>query len=281
VREQDRGDYIDVSAPGYTGRSCPSWPKKASSVVPLFDLNGKASIVTGASRGIGAAVAVGLAQAGSDVLLVSRSMPKDDVTSALQATGRRYEHCAADLSRMDSIEKVVQAALGSLGRIDILVNNAGIIRRAPFLEHSEADWDEVIMTNLKVPVFLAQRCARQMVDQGSGGKIINICSVLSYQGGINVVAYTSSKHALAGATKAMANELAARGINVNGIAPGYVKTENTVPLQQDTSRYNAIVARIPKGRWAEAADIVGAAVFLASPASDYVHGEISPWTAAG
>jgi 2-dehydro-3-deoxy-D-gluconate 5-dehydrogenase len=248
--------------------------EKASSSVNLFDLNGKVAIVTGASRGIGAAIAVGLAQSGADVLLVSRSEPRPDVVSALQGTGRRYEHCAADLSQMGSIDNVVQSALTHFGSIDILVNNAGIIRRAPFLEHTEADWDEVHMTNLKVPVFLAQCCARQMVAQDSGGKIINICSILSYQGGINVVAYTSSKHAIAGATKAMANELAPRGINVNGIAPGYVKTENTMPLQQDTNRYNAILARIPRGRWAEASDMVGAAVFLASPASDYVNGEI-------
>ncbi len=240
----------------------------------LFDLSGKVAIVTGGSRGIGAAIAVGLAQVGADVLLVSRAEPQAEVRSALQATGRRSAHCSADLSQMSSIPVIIQAALAQFGRIDILVNNAGIIRRAPFLEHSEADWDDTLMTNLKVPVFLAQACACQMVAQGSGGRIINIGSVLSHQGGINVVAYTSSKHALAGATRAMANDLAAKGINVNGIAPGYVKTDNTVALQQDTARYNAILARIPRGRWAEPSDIVGAAVFLASPASDYVNGHI-------
>jgi 2-dehydro-3-deoxy-D-gluconate 5-dehydrogenase len=240
----------------------------------LFDLSGKAAIITGASRGIGAAIALGLAEAGADVILVSRSEPRPDVVSALRATGRRYAHVPADLSQKSSIGVVVQAALAEVGRIDILVNNAGIIRRTPFLEYSEADWDEVLATDLTVPVFLAQACARQMVAQGSGGKIINVCSVLSHQGGINVVGYTSAKHGLAGATRAMANDLAAKGINVNGIAPGYVKTENTQLLQQDTNRYNAILARIPQGRWAEPSDIVGAAVFLASPASDYVNGHI-------
>jgi 2-deoxy-D-gluconate 3-dehydrogenase len=240
----------------------------------LFDLQGKAAIVTGASRGIGAAIAVGLAEVGADVLLVSRSTPQPDICAALDATAQRYVHCAADLSHMSSIATVVQAALTQFGKIDILVNNAGIILRTHFLEYSEADWDATLMINLKVPVFLAQACAREMVARGKGGKIINICSLLSYQGGINVVGYASSKHALAGATRAMSNDLAAQGINVNGIAPGYIKTDNTTALQQDTNRYNAILARIPKGRWGEPTDIVGAAVFLASPASNYIHGHM-------
>jgi 2-dehydro-3-deoxy-D-gluconate 5-dehydrogenase len=240
----------------------------------MFRVDGKVAIVTGASRGIGAAMAVGLAQAGAKVLLVSRGAPDDEVNRELEQAGQSFAHVSADLGQMGSIGPVVEAALSRFGRIDILINNAGIIRRTPFLEHSEADWDEVLNINLKVPVFLSQACARQMVKQGEGGKIINICSVLSFQGGIRVPGYTASKHGLAGVTKEMANDLSPYRINVNGIAPGYTRTDNTAALQADEERYNAILARIPLGRWADPADMVGAAVFLASPASDYMQGHI-------
>jgi 2-deoxy-D-gluconate 3-dehydrogenase len=205
---------------------------------------------------------------------VSRTAPQQDIYTALDAAGKRYVHCAADLSQSSSIAAVVEMTLAQFGKIDILVNNAGVILRGPFLEYSESDWDETLMTNLKIPVFLAQACAREMIAHKTRGKIINICSMLSYQGGINAIGYASAKHGLAGATRAMANELAAKGINVNGLAPGYVKTDSTIALQRDTNRYDAILARIPTGRWADPVDIAGAAVFLASPASDYVNGHI-------
>ena len=240
----------------------------------MFRLDTKVAIVTGASRGIGAAMAIGLADAGARVLLVSGGKPNADVIEALEKTDQHYAHFAADLSQMSSIEPVVRAAMDTFGRIDILINNAGVILRTTFLDHSEADWDAVMNLNLKVPVFLSQACARQMVKQGEGGKIINICSVLSFQGGILVPGYTAAKHGLAGVTKEMANDLAPLGINVNGIAPGYIRTENNVALQNDPVRYNAILARIPQGRWGEPSDLTGAAVFLASPASDYMQGHI-------
>jgi 2-deoxy-D-gluconate 3-dehydrogenase len=233
---------------------------------------GKVAIVTGASRGIGAAIAVGLACEGAKVLLVSRTTPGEDVISAL--AGYDYQHFAADLSQMGSIPLTLDAALKHFGRVDILVNNAGIIRRTPFLDYSEADWDAVLDVNLKVPMFLAQASARQMVSQGERGKIINICSLLSYQGGINIVAYTAAKSGLVGITKAMSNELAPQGINVNGLAPGYIRTDNTAPLQADAARNAAILARIPAGRWGETQDLVGAALFLAGPGSDYVNGHV-------
>lgn len=240
----------------------------------MFELNGKVAIVTGASRGIGGALAVGLAGAGASVLLVSRSEPEAGIIEALAETKQTYAHFAADLSHVSNVRNTVEAALEKFGRVDILVNNAGIIRRAPLLEYTEADWDAVLDTNLKVPFFLGQACARQMIEQKQGGKIINICSVLSFQGGILVPGYTAAKHGLAGLTKALANELAAHRINVNGIAPGYVKTENTSALQADETRYQAILARIPAGRWGETSDLTGAAVFLASGASDYMQGHI-------
>jgi 2-deoxy-D-gluconate 3-dehydrogenase len=240
----------------------------------LFELDGKVAIVTGASRGIGGAISVGLACAGADVLLVSRSQPRPDVIAGMEEVGRKFAHFAADLSLMSNVKPTVEAALTQFGRIDILVNNAGIILRNPFLDYTEADWDTVTNTNLKVPVFLAQACARQMVAQGSGGKIINICSVLSYQGGIRVMAYAAAKHGLAGVTRAMANELAAHHINVNGIAPGYIRTDNNTALQNDPVRYQAILDRIPENRWGDPADVVGAAVFLAGPGSNYIDGHI-------
>jgi 2-dehydro-3-deoxy-D-gluconate 5-dehydrogenase len=240
----------------------------------MFDLSGKIAIVTGGSRGIGAAIALGLAAAGADLLLVSRNAPNDETRSALETSGRRFAHHAADLSQTNSIALTVAAALEHFGRIDILVNNAGIVRRAPALEYSETDWDDVLGTNLKVPVFLAQACAQQMVKQGDGGKIVNVCSLLSFQGGINIMAYAAAKHGLAGVTKALANELAKHRINVNGLAPGYIETDFTEALQRDTSRYQSILGRIPYGRWGTAADLTGAAVFLCSPAADYMTGHI-------
>lgn len=240
----------------------------------MFKLDGKVAIVTGASRGIGAGIALGLAEAGAKVLLVSRTAPGPETNAALSKTGQPYAHFNADLSQVSSVEPVVEAALSNFGRIDILVNAAGTVRRGGVLEQTEADWDAVLNTNLKVPFFLSQACARQMLAQKQGGKIINICSLLSFQGGILVVGYAAAKHGLAGITKIMANELAAQGINVNGIAPGYIKTELTMPLQNNEARYNSLLSRIPQGRWGDPSDLVGAAVFLASSASNYVNGHI-------
>lgn len=240
----------------------------------MFDLTGKTAIVTGASRGIGAAIAIGLAQAGADLLLVSRTPPIQEITDALTQTGRKFFYHSADLSQMDSITPVMTTALEHFNHVDILINNAGIVRRTPFLEHSEADWDDVINVNLKVPVFLAQAAARQMVAQGQGGKIVNICSMLSFQGGINIFGYTAAKHGLAGATKLMANELAQHGINVNGLAPGYIETKNTEALRQNEARFKSISARIPAGHWGTPDDLAGGAVFLCSPAAAYMNGHI-------
>lgn len=240
----------------------------------MYELNDKVAVVTGASRGIGAAIALKLAQAGAKVLLVSRTLPAEEVNAGFEKNGLSYKHFPADLSRVENVTPVVEATLANFGRLDILVNNAGIIRRAPVLEYRVEDWDAVLDTNLKVPFFLAQACARQMVSQGQGGKIINICSLLSFQGGILVPAYTAAKHGLAGVTKSLANELAAKKINVNGIAPGYIRTDNTAALQADPDRSSAIVSRVPQGDWGQPDDIAGAALFLAGPLSDFIHGHI-------
>jgi 2-deoxy-D-gluconate 3-dehydrogenase len=240
----------------------------------MYELNDKVAVVTGASRGIGAAIALKLAQAGAKVLLVSRTLPAEEVNADFEKNGLSYKHFTADLSRVENVTPVVEATLANFGRLDILVNNAGIIRRAPVLEYRVEDWDAVLDTNLKVPFFLAQACARQMVSQGQGGKIINICSLLSFQGGILVPAYTAAKHGLAGVTKSLANELAAKKINVNGIAPGYIRTDNTAALQADPDRSSAIVSRVPQGDWGQPDDIAGAALFLAGPLSDFIHGHI-------
>jgi 2-deoxy-D-gluconate 3-dehydrogenase len=240
----------------------------------MFDLAGKVAIVTGASKGIGASMAIALGQARAQVLLVSRSEPQPQILATLAQNKTAFAWHAADLSLMAGVQSSVEAVLEKFGRLDILVNNAGTIRRAPVLEYSEADWDAVLNTNLKIPFFLAQACARQMVAQVQGGKIINTCSMLSYQGGILVPSYTAAKHGLAGITKALANELAPYNINVNGIAPGYIRTDNTAPLQADAQRNQAILARIPAGRWGEPSDLTGAIVFLASAASNYMQGHI-------
>jgi 2-deoxy-D-gluconate 3-dehydrogenase len=196
--------------------------------------------------------------------------------AAVQEAGRRFHSVQADLGKPGEAQAVIPRALQVAGRLDILVNNAGIIRRAEALEFTEQDWDDVLNVNLKVPFFLAQAAARAMLAAGHGGKIINIASMLSFQGGIRVASYTASKSGVAGLTRLLANEWAAKGINVNAIAPGYVATNNTAALQADESRNRDILARIPAGRWAKPEDIAGAAVFLASSSADYVHGAIIP-----
>jgi 2-deoxy-D-gluconate 3-dehydrogenase len=241
----------------------------------LFDLSGRTAVVTGANTGIGQAIAVALARAGANVVAVGRTAPAD-TASAVRATGRSFHAVEADLSVPANADSIIRQAVGAAGAVDILVNNAGIIRRAPALEFTEADWDDVMNVNLKTTFFLTQAAAREMLRAGRGGKIINIASMLSFQGGIRVASYTASKSGIAGLTKLLANEWAGQGINVNAIAPGYVSTNNTTALRADETRNREILARIPAGRWAKPDDIAGAAVFLASAAADYVHGAVIP-----
>jgi 2-dehydro-3-deoxy-D-gluconate 5-dehydrogenase len=244
-------------------------------VSDLFSLNGRTAIVTGANTGIGQAIAVALAQAGADVAVVGRSPPNDTGT-AIKDAGQRFLSIDADLSSASRSVEIVQMVVDWTGHADILVNNAGIIRRSEALEFTEADWDDVMNVNLKSAFFLSQAVAKQMLRLGRGGKIINIASMLSFQGGIRVASYTASKSGIAGLTKLLANEWAGKGINVNAIAPGYVTTNNTTALRNDETRSREILARIPAGRWAQPEDMGGAAVFLASRAADYVHGAIIP-----
>jgi 2-deoxy-D-gluconate 3-dehydrogenase len=238
----------------------------------LFDLTGKVALVTGANTGIGQAIALALAGAGADVALAGRT-PATETEAAVRALGRRAALIKADFSSASVAPDVVGRTISALGGLDILINNAGTIRRADAVDFSEADWDAVIDTNLKSLFFLCQAAGRHMIGQGRG-KIVNIASMLSFQGGIRVPAYTASKSAVAGLTKALANEWAGKGVNVNAIAPGYVATNNTAALQADETRNRQILERIPAGRWGAAEDIGGAAVFLSSSASDYVHGHI-------
>ena len=238
----------------------------------LFDLSGQAAIVTGANTGIGQGIALALAEAGADLALVGRT-PADETAAAARALGRNVTIVEADLSTIDPIDRVIEATLADLGRLDILINNAGIIRRADAVDFSEADWDAVIDTNLKSVFFLCQAAGRHMIE-AKRGKIINIASLLSFQGGIRVPSYTASKSGVAGLTKLLANEWAAKGVNVNAIAPGYIATNNTAALQADETRNRQILERIPAARWGAPSDLGGAAVFLASAASDYVNGHV-------
>jgi 2-deoxy-D-gluconate 3-dehydrogenase len=238
----------------------------------LFDLTGRVALVTGANTGIGQGIAVALAEAGADVALVGRSSA-DETAERVRAAGRRAALVAADLSTIAPVAGIVEQTLAELGGLDILVNNAGIIRRADSVDFSEEDWDSVIDTNLKSVFFLCQAAGRHMIGQGRG-KIVNIASMLSFQGGIRVPSYTASKSGVAGLTKLLACEWASKGLNVNAIAPGYIATNNTAALQADETRNRQIVERIPAGRWGEPSDLAGAAVFLASSASDYVNGHI-------
>ncbi|OYQ34558.1 2-deoxy-D-gluconate 3-dehydrogenase [Niveispirillum lacus] len=240
-----------------------------------FDLTGKVALVTGANTGIGQGIAVALARAGAHIVAVGRSTPTD-TQAAVEATGAKFAFVSADLGTGAPVAAIVEQAAAAFGRLDILVNNAGTIRRADALEFSETDWDDVLDVNLKTPFFLAQAVAKTFIAQGGGGKIINIASMLSFQGGIRVVSYTASKSGIAGVTKLLANEWAAKGINVNAIAPGYFATNNTEALRADENRNRDILARIPAARWGSPSDLGGAAVFLASAAADYVHGITLP-----
>ena len=242
-------------------------------VFDLFRLDGQVALVTGGDKGLGQGMAVALAQAGADVAIVSRSGHNDATLAAVESAGRRGLALTADLGDVSTAERVVAQTVRELGRLDILVNNAGTIRRADADVTELADFVAVLDLNLVGVWALSQAAGRVMLAQG-GGKIINIASVLAFQGGIRVPAYTASKHAVAGLTKALANEWSARGINVNAIAPGYMATDNTQALRDDPERSRQILGRIPAGRWGTPEDLAGAAIFLASRASDYVHGHV-------
>jgi 2-dehydro-3-deoxy-D-gluconate 5-dehydrogenase len=242
-------------------------------VLDLFRLDGKVALVTGANRGIGQAIAIALAEAGTDIVSLSRAGEAPETVAQVEAAGRRCLTLPLDLSSasVTDLNDTVRRTVDAFGRLDILVNNAGIVLRAPALEYSEADWDAVLQVNLKSAFFLAQAAAKVMIAQKKG-KIINVASVLSYQGGILVPSYAAAKHGLMGLTQGLANEWAAQGVNVNAIVPGYIETDNTTALRTDEKRYNAILARIPARRWGRPDELKGAAVFLASDASDYMHG---------
>ncbi|MDH5903608.1 2-dehydro-3-deoxy-D-gluconate 5-dehydrogenase KduD [Vibrio splendidus] len=236
-----------------------------------FKLTNKVAIVTGCDTGLGQGMALGLAQAGCDIVGVNIVEPIETIEK-IKATGRRFIDIRANLMKTDDINSIVDRAVTELGRVDILVNNAGIIRRNDALEFSEQDWDDVMDINVKSVFFLSQAVAKQFILQGNGGKIINVASMLSFQGGVRVPSYTASKSGVMGITRLMANEWAAHNINVNAIAPGYMATNNTEALRADVDRNQAILERIPAQRWGVPKDLAGPAVFLASSASDYVNG---------
>lgn len=240
-----------------------------------FDLTGKVAVVTGGNTGIGQGIALALAAAGASIASVARR-PSDDTVGQCLAKGVRAISVQADLGSIEPVCRIVEEATEALGPIDVLVNNAGIIRRADAVDFTETDWDAVMDVNLKSVFFLSQAVARRWIAEGRSGKIINTASMLSFQGGIRVPSYTASKSGIAGLTKLMANEWAKHGINANAIAPGYFATDNTQALQDDPVRSKEILGRIPAGRWGQPADIGGAAVFLASSASDYVQGITLP-----
>jgi 2-deoxy-D-gluconate 3-dehydrogenase len=238
-----------------------------------FRLNGSVALVTGASAGLGAAISIALAEAGADVACHGNHRAPDATCQTIAGMGRRTVAVRGDLIDPDVPRKLIETSVAELGRIDILVNNAGTIRRAPAVDYSEEDWHAVMEVNLSSVFRLCQLAGRLMIEHGRG-KIVNIASILSFQGGITVPAYSASKGAVALLTRALANEWAAKGVNVNAIAPGYMRTDNTVALQRDETRNRQILERIPAARWGDPGDVAGAAVFLSSSASDYVHGHV-------
>ncbi len=240
-------------------------------ILDNFHLTNQVAIVTGCNTGLGQGMALALAQAGADIVGINVSAP-DETRGQVEATGRSFFDLRADLSDTASIPDLVAQAKARFGRVDILVNNAGIIRREDAIKFDEKDWDDVIDLNLKTVFFFAQAAARHFIAQGDGGKIINVASMLSFQGGVRVPSYTASKSGVIGITRALANEWAGHRINVNAIAPGYMATNNTAALRADESRNSSILERIPAGRWGVPDDLAGPVVFLASRASDYVNG---------
>jgi 2-deoxy-D-gluconate 3-dehydrogenase len=240
-------------------------------ILDKFKLDGKVAIVTGASTGLGQGMAIALAEAGADIVGVDY-VPCTETKQKIESIGRRFLEIQANLMTIEPINMIIEKTIQEFGKLDILVNNAGIIRRCDAIDFTEKDWDDVLAINLKTVFFFCQAAARQFIKQGTGGKIINIASMLSFQGGIRVPSYTASKSGVAGITRALANEWAKYNINVNAIAPGYMATNNTQPLREDPQRSAEILSRIPAGRWGTPEDLQGAVVFLASAASDYVNG---------
>ena len=242
-------------------------------ILDQFRLNGKTALVTGASAGLGAAMAIALAEAGADVVCHGNSRSPQETCKAIEKLGRRAAGVQADLAKFGAAEELFEKAQ-QFAPVDILINNAGTIRRAKAIEFSDADWTAVLQVNLHSVWKLCQVAGQTFLARRSGGKIVNIASLLAFQGGITVPAYAASKGAVAQLTKALANEWASQGVNVNAIAPGYMRTDNTAALQRDETRNRQILERIPAQRWGEPTDICGAAVFLASRASEYVHGHV-------
>ncbi|EPD8192546.1 2-dehydro-3-deoxy-D-gluconate 5-dehydrogenase KduD [Yersinia enterocolitica] len=240
-------------------------------ILDSFELKGKIALVTGCDTGLGQGMAIGLAEAGCDIVGVNIVEPKETIEK-VTALGRRFLSLTADLSKIDGIPALLERAIAEFGQIDILVNNAGIIRREDAINFSEKDWDDVMNVNIKTVFFMSQAVAKQFIKQGTGGKIINVASMLSYQGGIRVPSYTASKSAVMGVTRLLANEWAKHGININAVAPGYMATNNTQQLRKDEERSKEILDRIPAGRWGLPDDLKGPVVFLASKASDYISG---------
>jgi 2-dehydro-3-deoxy-D-gluconate 5-dehydrogenase len=240
-------------------------------VLDSFALEGKAAIVTGSSTGLGQGMSLALAQAGASVLGVDY-VESAETKKMIEEAGGKFEFIVRNLMTIEPAQGVVDEAVRLFGKLDILINNAGIIRRQDIIDFTEKDWDDVMAINLKTVFFLSQAAARRFIEQGGGGKILNVASMLSFQGGIRVVSYTASKSGVAGITRAMANEWAKHHINVNAIAPGYMATNNTAPLRADAERSEDILKRIPAGRWGTPEDVAGPAVFLCSPAADYVSG---------
>ncbi len=240
----------------------------------LFDLSGKTALVTGCSRGIGEAIAIGLAEAGADIIGISGTLKAgSNIEKAVKESGRKFSAYTVDLEDRNAIYASIAKIKAEHPVIDILVNNAGIIKRDPAALHTDEEWDSVLSINLNAAFILAREFGKEMIKREEG-KIIFTCSLLSFQGGINVPGYTASKAAVAGLVKALANEWASKGVNVNGIAPGYIATKNTQALREDAERSKSILERIPAGRWGNPEDFKGAAIFLSSAASAYVHGEI-------
>jgi 2-deoxy-D-gluconate 3-dehydrogenase len=242
------------------------------SILAAFRLDGKVAVVTGCGRGLGQGISLGLAEAGADIFGVGYASDAPETRALVEQTGRKFAYVSANLVSQEPVKPIFAEALRNFGQVDILVNNAGTIKRNDSLDFTEAEWDEVLNINLKTVFFMSQAAARQYIDQHSGGKIINIASMLSYQGGIRIPSYTASKGGIRTLTMLMANEWAKHRINANAIAPGYMATDNTQALRSDPERSAAILERIPAGRWGNPRDLAGAAVFLASPASDYVNG---------
>lgn len=245
-------------------------------ILDQFRLDGRVALVTGSSRGLGQGAAVALAEAGADVALLDRG-DNSETAARIESLGRRVLRLRRDFvtATPEALSSDVEQAVAELGRVDVLVNNAGTIRRKPAAEHAAADWDDVLHVNLDAVFHLSQATGRHMLERGSG-RIINVASMLSFQGGILVPGYTASKHAVAGLTKALANEWAARGVTVNAVAPGYMATDNTQALRDDAERSASILGRIPAGRWGTPQDLQGVLVFLASEAAAYVTGAIVP-----